>query len=336
MINNAKIANALGFLTENVKSQKDLIYRFPYGVLNLRNLMLDLKAKKIMPPYGNYNNNYLSNDNTLLYSDDLELCNITHQVLEKLPPEKLNQPKFFAISLAIAMKNHWLLMKKSGDYGLDGLYHGKRGYSKNTLLVLSSLSPEMIAQNQWNNKWPNRSGNDTIVRSWIIGVNNKIASAEEAYKLAQAQLYITNSDDDMAMAAGSISTLFYKLNKSSKISKKEVMQYLIDDLTTRVGEASPALKAVKLGVNLANKAINPIILYNSIAGFGYADLLTLLVYSFLYFDDFSTALINIVHTTGDNDSLAFILGALFGIYDGKSLSPEYLQYLEAKDINLSS
>lgn len=334
MTNNAKIGDTLGFLTENVKSQKDLVYRFPHGILNIRSLILDLASKKVIAPYGNYNANYLAINKTLLYSDDLELSYLSSRVLNKLYFEKNINPKSFINSLANAMKDHWLEMKKSGDYGVDGLYHGKRGYSNNTLLVLSSLSAKKIEQSQWSNKWPNRSGNDAIVRSWVIGSNIYLKSEEDAFELGKIQSHITNSDPDMAIASGVISSLFYKITHTENMSKKEITQYLIDNLKKRNNESSFVLKAVELGVNLARRQLNPIMVYSSITGFTYNDLISLMVYSFLYFDNFENALTNIVHTTGDNDSLGYILGALFGAYDGKSLSPVYLEYLEAKDINL--
>ena len=51
ILNNSKIAEALGFLTENVKSQKDLIHRFPFGIFSISSVVSDLKSKKILAPY---------------------------------------------------------------------------------------------------------------------------------------------------------------------------------------------------------------------------------------------------------------------------------------------
>jgi ADP-ribosylglycohydrolase len=138
----------------------------------------------------------------------------------------------------------------------------------------------------------------------------------------------------MAIASGVISSLFYRILHTEKMSKKEIVQYMIDSFKAKNSENSIGLRSVELGVNLAKKSLNPIIVYSSITGFTYNELMTLLVYSFLYFDDFETAFKYIAHTTGDNDSLGFMLGALFGAFDGRSLSPAYLDYIEAKDVKL--
>ena len=335
IINNAKIGGTLGFVSENVKSQKDLINRFPYGLLSIRSLVLDLKSKNILAPYGNYNNNYLSKDGEILYSDDLELSYLTNQVLNNLSQQEIKQPDVFMKKLATEMRKQWLEMKKSGDYGEDGLYHGKRGYSKNTLLMFSELSPDAIANSHWKNKWPNKVGNDSIVRSWIIGINRNVTDEEDAFKLAQAQSYINNSDADMAIACGAIAATFNKFVNKDKPSKKEIVQYLMDELKKHKGEKSLALEAVKLGIKLNDSFVSPILVYSSISGFAYNELLTNIIYSFLHFKNFESALVKIIHTTGDNDSLSFLLGPLFALHDNISLSPKYLKHLEAKNLDFS-
>ena len=120
------------------------------------------------------------------------------------------------------------------------------------------------------------------------------------------------------------------------MSKQEIIQYLFSMIKSRVGSGSLALMGVDLGIKLAAKKIDPIIVYNSISGFDYNELLTLLSYSFLYFNSFDEALMNIIHTTGDNDSLAFILGALFGGYNNQSLSSKYLNYVEGSAVDLNN
>lgn len=333
ILNNSKIGEALGFLTESVKSQKDLIHRFPFGIFSMNSIISDLKSKKILAPYGNYNNNYLSNQDTLIYSDDVELANLTYQTLAEMNNEDLSKPIVFVNNLTLKMKDHWLKMKKSGNYGEDGLSHGKRGYSKNILSVLSELSTNLSLQNEWNNKWPNRMGNNSLSRAFIIGLDIRL-TREEAFDIGEFQSYITHSDNDISIASGVIASLFNKMMKEDNLKKKEVIQYLYDEIKTKASVNSLALKSVEIGRNLANRSLNPILVYNFISGFNYNEFLTLLVYSFLYFDKFEDALTNIIHTTGDNESLAFMLGALFGAYNKMSLLPEYLNYIEAKDVEL--
>ena len=333
ILNNSKVGEALGFLTENVKSQKDLIHRFPFGIFSINSVISDLKSKKILAPYGNYNNNYLSDKDTLIYSDDVELANLTYQTLIEIMDEDLAKPIVFVNNLTLKMKDHWLKMKKSGSYGEDGLSHGKRGYSKNILSVLSELSTDLSLQNEWNNKWPNRMGNNSLSRAFIIGLDVRL-TRDEAFEIGEFQSYITHSDNDISIAAGVISSLFNKLMKEDNLKKEEVIQYLYDEIKNKASVNSLALKSVEIGRNMANRSLNPILVYNFISGFNYNEMLTLLVYSFLYFDKFEEALTHIVHTTGDNESLAFILGALFGAYNKMSLLPEYLVHIEAKDIEL--
>lgn len=333
MINNAKLGETVGFLTENVNSQKNLMQRFSYGVLDLKSLIPDLKGRKIMAPYGNYNNNYLSQDDKLIYSDDVEVANLIYKTLQNLPEQNLSQPSIFVNNLTLNLKNHWIQMKKSGDYGKDGLSHGKRGYSKNTLMVLSELSPELSIQNEWYNKWPNRYGNNSIIRSFIIAADDRI-NDKEAFDLGDAQSYITHSESDIAVAAGAITSLFYKVLHTEKISKKEAIQYLRETIMSKSTSNSLALKDVDLGISLSNKSLDPILVYNFISGFTYNEMITLIVYSFLHFNKFEDALTNIVHTTGDNDSLSLVLGALFGAYDKRSVLPQYLNYIESKDLKL--
>lgn len=331
--NNAKLAEALGFLTENVYSQKDLMRRFPYGISNIKDLIADLKTRKILVPYGNFNNNYLTNEGKLIYSDNIDIARIVRQTLDYCHLHNIKHKDNFVQELALNLKNHWLEMKNSGDYGIDGLSHGKRGYSKNMLLVLSELTPISLSQKDWYNKWPNRFGGNSLIRSLIIGADTRL-SKKQVIEFAEAQLHITNSSDDMAIASVVLALTFNKLFENVNMNKQEVIDYMRHEILKLTTSASLSLKSLDLGVSMANKLLNPIIVNSVISGFNYNELLTLVVYNFLYFENFVEALRFIVNTTGDNDSLLFILGGLFGAYDAKTVLPQYIEYLEAKDIKL--
>ena len=263
----------------------------------------------------------------------MELANLTYQSLMEVIDEGSAKPIVFVNNLILKMKDHWLKMKKSGSYGEDGLSHGRRGYSKNILSVLSELSTDPSLQNQWNNQWPNRMGNNSLSRAIIIGLDVRL-NRDEAFEIGEFQSYITHSDNDISIASGVVASMFNKLMREDNLKKSEVIQYLYDEIKNKASVNSMALKSVEIGRNLANRSLNPILVYSFISGFNYNELLTLLVYSFLYFDDFEDALTYIVHTTGDNDSLAFMLGAMFGAYNKMSLLPEDLVHIEAKDVEL--
>ncbi|MEK6733916.1 MAG: hypothetical protein AABY27_02280, partial [Pseudomonadota bacterium] len=85
IINNMKIGDALGFLTENVESSNDLMKTFPNGVINTRYIIDQLKSHKTIAPYGKYNNNYLSQDSKLIYSDEIELSYVISTALTSIP-----------------------------------------------------------------------------------------------------------------------------------------------------------------------------------------------------------------------------------------------------------
>lgn len=324
---NARIGEALGFLTENVKSQDELIQKFPYGVINIQNIVDDLKTKKIIAPYGEYNNNYLTNDNAkIIYSDDSDLAGVTYKTLKSLPDKDLSNEEIFTEILAQNMKAHWLKMKESGDYGKDGLYYGKRGYSKNTLLALSKLSTESISSKEFDSYL----GNGSMLRAWGIGLDKRF-TPEQAYEFGAAQSAITHPNNDIKIAAGTVSYLFSNLQSNRQKNKKEIAADLIKFMELKANSNSSALKYLKLGVNLADRKTDPILVFNKISGFTYNELLALLMYSFLYFDNYSEALTNIIHTTGDNDTVAFVLGALFGLYNGIELANSYLEFIEPND-----
>ena len=321
---NARIGEALGFLTENVKSQDELIQKFPYGVINIQNIVDDLKTKKIIAPYGEYNNNYLTTDNAkLIYSDDSDLAGVTYKTLKSLPDKDLSNLSIFTEILAQNMKQHWVQMKKSGDYGEDGLYYGKRGYSKNTLLALSKLSTESISSKEFDSYL----GNGSMLRAWVIGLDKRF-TPEQAYDFGAAQSAITHPNSDIKIAAGTVSYLFSNLQSNKQKDKKAIATDLIKLMESKANSDSSALKYLKLGVDLADRKTDPILVFNKISGFTYNEFLALLIYSFLYFDNYSEALTNIIHTTGDNDTVAFVLGALFGLYDGIELDNSYLEFIE--------
>ena len=224
------------------------------------------------------------------------------------------------------MKQHWLEMKESGEYGKDGLYYGKRGYSKNTLLALSKLSTESISSKEFDSYL----GNGSMLRAWVIGLDKRF-TPEQAYKFGAAQSAITHPNSDIKIAAGTISYLFSNLQINRQKDKKEIAADLIKFMESKGNSSSASLKYLKLGVTLADRNTDPILVFNKISGFTYNEFLALLMYSFLYFDNYPEALTTIIHTTGDNDTVAFVLGALFGLYNGIELDNSYLEFIEAND-----
>lgn len=330
--NNFIISDALAFLTESVKSQKDLITKFPYGLLTLPNLSLDLSTNKISPHYGNLNNNYLSSTGEIIYSDNLEVLQILSQVIKSLDKSQLEDVDFIK-NYILALKNHWITMKNSGDYGEDGLSYGKRGYSKIILMSLSNLNPEKASFKN-DLLLPSIKNNFSTTKSPLIGFDLRI-SEERVFQLAEEQSYIIQGDKDVAMISGSLALLMSHFSKKLGSSKHEMVDFLIKIVNKNVKEKkSIILDAIFLGKNLHNLSIDPIMVYNKIPGFIFDQFLTLVVYSFLEFDNFAQAMKYILHTPGDNESLLALLSFLYGIYDKKAMPDYMLNFLEGKNIKL--
>lgn len=322
IIENARIGEALGFLTENVKSQDELINTFLAGLFDINALINDLRTKNIIAPYGKYNNNYLTPDNTkLIYSDDTDLAVLTYNVLQKMKIHDLQSPSVFAGNVAKAMAKHWVEMKKSGEYGSDGLYYGKRGYSKDMLTALSMLASKQQTQQNWfsaDGDVVNNRDNGSLLRSWPLGLDRRL-SPSLAYDLAYKQSTITHEEKDIAISAGALAYIFNTTIANKYTSKHQVILNLISIIEKHSDASSGAAIHIKQGMRLAKEKIDPILVYNKISGERYDDFLLLISYTFLYFDNYENALIYIVHTPGDNDSVAFVTGALFTAYSNQSL-----------------
>lgn len=296
-IDDYRYGEAVGFLTENVKSQSDLINRFPYGVFKTKKLISELKHRIVIAPYGEFNNNYLTPDYKLIYSDDSEMLSVTRNALVKSNVEN------FVEVLAEKLKMKWKELKDSGEYGNQGTDYGKRGYSKNTLRALSEIDPK---SNKYASKdFENYLGNGSILRAWVIGADKRLTS-EKAFELGREQSKITHPNEDVSFAAGVVSYWFSVKNDCS--SKAETIAKVIE-FANGVNPNSRVTYSLIKGKEFAELNVDPIILFTNISGFKYDEFLLLLVYSYLYFDTYFEALKYIVHTTGDNDSLAFVLGA---------------------------
>lgn len=322
IIENARIGEALGFLTENFSSQEELMNTFPTGLLHITELINNLRSRKIIAPYGEHNNNYLTPDNEkLIYSDDSDLAALIYNVEQKMKLHDLQSPSLFANNVAKTMAQHWMKMKSSGEYGSDGLYYGKRGYSKDILLALSVLASKQQTQQNWyavNKDLVNNRDNDSLLRSWAQGLDKRL-SPSLAYDLAAKQSIITHTDKDISISAGTLAYVFNKINNKKYNSKEQVILSLVSIIENHSNAPSDAAEHIKKGMLLAKEKIDPILVYNKISGIQYDDFLLLLAYTFLYFDNYEDALIYILHTPGDNDSVAFVTGALFTAYSNQSL-----------------
>lgn len=295
-IDDYRYGEAVGFLTENVKSQSDLINRFPYGVFLTKKLISELKHRIVIAPYGELNNNYLTPDYKLIFSDDSEMLNVTTKALQQSNSEN------FVTVLAEELKNKWKELKDSGEYGNQGTDYGKRGYSKNTLRALSEIDPK--SKKYASKDFESYLGNGSILRAWVIGADKRLTS-EKAFELGREQSKITHPNDDVSFAAGIVSYWFSIKNDYS--SKAETIAKVIE-FANVVNPNSKVTYSLIKGREFAVLNVDPVILFTNISGFRYDEFLLLLVYSYLYFDTYSEALKYIVHTTGDNDSLAFVLG----------------------------
>ena len=296
-IDDYRYGEVVGFLTENVKSQYDLMTRFPYGVFKTKKLISELKERKINAPYGEFNNNYLTSDDKLIYSDDSEMMKITQDSLAQSSPNNVVE------ILANNLSNKWHELKNSGEYGKDGLNYGKRGYSKNTLKALSQINTKhkIFASKEFEDYL----GNGSILRAWVIGADKRFRSME-AFELGKEQSKITHPNEDVSFAAGVVS---YWFSVSKNYSSKDEMLDNVIEFAQSIDPNSKATNALIKGKKFADEKVDPVTLFTNISGFKYDEFLLLLAYSFLYFDDYHQALKHIVHTTGDNDSLAFVLGA---------------------------
>lgn len=336
IIDTARFGEALGFLTENISSQQQMFSHYPYGILDTSQLLEDLRTRKIMVPYGAYNNNYLTdNAKQIIYSDDSDLASITYTTLLKLNSTELDQPAKFADALAKAFVTHWTEMKNSGAYGVDGLYFGKRGYSKSMLIALSELSAKSQGAFDWyatSNTSPINLDNGSLLRSWVIALDPRI-NASEAYHLGFIQSAITHPNKDISVSSGALALTFYQLIHHQFHDKYAVIEYLLHTIQTNNRLSSNAASHIHLGIYLAQHHVDPILVYNAIPGFRYDDFLTLVVYSFLYFKNYEQALPYILHTPGDNDTVAFVTGALFASYSPHPLPSIYLSYIETANWN---
>ncbi|NRA74059.1 MAG: ADP-ribosylglycohydrolase family protein [Rickettsiales bacterium] len=330
LLNNARIGEAIGFITENVGSQSKIIKTFPNGVINIKQLVNDLATNVSVAPYGKLNNNYLTAScKKLIYSDDSDLTGVLKKTMLNLSKDELLDYKFFLHKLALNLRQHWLQMKSSGQYGKDGLHHGKRGYGRRTLLTLSKLSKKRITKGRW---WDvgqsNSMGNGSLLRAFVVGADKRL-DTNEAFQLGKIQSEITHPNKDIMHASGAIAALFNRILFSHKEIKKEyLMENFIKDLNSNKNSRPYSLYYAKLGIDLAKKQVNPILVYNEFRGRVYYEFILLISYSFMYFDNFIDALDVVVHTTGDNDTLAFVLGAAFGAYYGVSLPKTMLGFVE--------
>ncbi len=221
--NNSKLSNAIGLLTIYIKSQRDLINRFPRGLLNIHNLVEDLKTHEVSVPHGKFNNNYINDEGLLIFGEDIEIASLIYNYKELLNQEQLKEKHNFARGFSKVLKEHWIRLRDSGGYGKDGLSHGKRNYSKNTLLSFSQIDINMPGH---QNICPNRLIYDALVRACFIGLDDRI-TPYEAYMLGESQSYITNADLDMASVSGVFAEVFNYLFNHPKTSKKEFIDYLM-------------------------------------------------------------------------------------------------------------
>lgn len=331
IINNARFGEALGFLTENVKNQNELMRLFPKGISDVDKTITGLANKTLKAPYGLHNNNYLTHDKTqLIYSDDSDVAALTYMLINCLSENSLNHPEIFADKLAQALVKHWLAMRDSGDYGADGLYYGKRGYGKLVLQALADLSKKNRNDNaSWyiaSDKFKENLDNGSLLRAWVIGLHAKLTPTQ-AYKLGFLQSRITHPDNDVSVSAGALAFVMNKLVAHAYQSKNAVITDLISVISHHMS-SSNAVANIQAGIKLAKSKSNPILVYNHIRSSSYDETLELVAYSFLYFDSYTEALRYIVHTPGDNDSVAFITGAVFAAYSGRSVDANLVARVE--------
>lgn len=327
-LNNARTGEAIGFLSESCGTIEQCIAIFPNNSIDPENLVKRLKDRDICAPYGQYNNNYLTPDNNqLIYSDDSEMTSIVGNVVARF--DGTSTAESFASELATKFRGHWQFIKTSGLYGLDGLDYGKRGYSKSTLLALSELENKDTSALGWyiaDNKFNKMQGNGSLLRSWIIGINSN-STEEKSYQFGYLQSLITHPDEDIAHCAGSLSMLFYILFKEKFASKRDVVIRL-QSILEKKNNTSKSLDFLKLAIALYDDAKSFQEVFSLYHGGKYFELLLLVIFSFLYFDNFLDAMFSKVKFPGDNDSVLFVLGALFGGYDGQDCCAGFLPYIE--------
>jgi len=222
-------------------------------------------------------------------------------------------------------------MKNSGEYGSDGLYYGKRGYSKEMLQALSILAMKEKTKGNWfvvNDKLVNNSDNGSLLRAWPIGMDMRISS-KHAYNLSVSQSAITHANPDIAISADALAFIMHELLEDKFTTRRQAINSMLSIIENVADKNSSAAIHIKQGILLAEKNVDPILVYNKISGINYDDFLLLITYTFLNFDKYSDALIYIIHTPGDNDSVAFVSGALFSAYSMQTLPSKYANNIEA-------
>lgn len=327
----ALIGDAIGFLVESENTIDSIKKNFPNGIFNLKELQKDLVSHKLKTKYGIYNNNNLSKSNNIIYSDDTELSLVTLYSAITNYQKHSSSIEMFTKQVAADLANHWNSLRNSGNYGIDGLYYGPRGYGKKNLQSLSDLFYKNTTLN-------NHSNNGELIKSWVLGLvpyDNYLTAAFYAAK----QSLISNKSYEVAITSAAMAAGIYVATYDSPETKEEVVDKMI--YTARLLESlgnnnniSNYLKYAKLA---ALSDINPIIFYNSSIGYYARETIAGVVFTFLRHKHYLTALLESVYIPGDSDSVAHLLGALMGAYYGIYNFPkEYINYIEKPIVRLDN
>lgn len=328
----ALIGDAMGFLIESENTIESIQAHFPSGILNSKRLQKNLTTYKQKTKYGEYNSNNLSKEKKIIYSDDTELSLVTLYSAITSYKKSSSDIQAFTNQIKADLISHWANLKRTGNYGVNGLYYGPRGYGKKSLQSLSDLFYNKATLT-------NHPNNGELIRSWVLGLMPYDSYLIAAF-YAASQSLVSNKSYEVAISCAAMAAGIHVAVYDSPKSKEEVVNKMIDtaslleSLLIANYDISNYLKYAK-AASLFD--INPIIFYNSSIGYYAKEAISAIVFTFLRHEYFLTALLESAHIAGDSDSIAHLVGAIMGAYYGIGEFPKnYLQYIEIPEIALNN
>ena len=334
----ALIGDALGFLIENEHNLHEMKLHFPKGVINAKEINKSLKSGDLNTKHGKYNNNNLTHDGKILYSDNTEMSLLALYTLLSSYTVKPNDHNLITNNLTGIYSAFWHNnLKLSGKYGNDGLYYGTRGYGTKSLKSFSDIYSNGHTKN-------NHLSNGSLINSWVCGIM-PYKSYLEAAEVAARKSFIINQSKEVAASSAALAAGIHIAIYNNPKSKMEVVNKMIDvamqfeDLYYENTKSPDRTKYTSTYLAYAKSAaindINPILFYNSAIGFHAPETIAAVVFCFLRHEYFLTALVESTHTPGDSDSIAHLSSALMGAYYGEKSYPKgYINYIEEPAMNL--